>query len=298
MPDPSPNHEGIDLERTPESPRRIKGQIAVTMVGYILAALVGNVVVTRLLSGQNLWLDFEWVLCFFGGVLLAQACLLAIWCGLGNQSLWIRAFASIGILLGGTLAYMMGLNMDSTYPPPAEVWIVIFVIAACLFLSLLFPVSFIRWKQKRILTSIATDVEALPSQFGIKHLILATTAVAIFIAVLQQYSSNMEFTGDAPWHEIIPFCLIFLTLATFNSLLCFIVVFSNRLRIGALVILGITLAGGPVAASYFLSLLFKTPFPNNAEHFINGFSFAVGTTITMLLVLSHFRFLGFRLRKT
>ena len=139
------------------------------------------------------------------------------------------------------------------------------------------------------------DSSASDSQFGIKHLLIATSVVAILVAAVQQLFAHGKFDGDIGWIEILGFVVTLELFISFVTLLSVATVFStrNRLAIGAL-LGGVSLVG-PFAVRKFLEVVDPSNSPSSMVHFY-GFTFAL--ILTTVLILFVFYAIGYRLSQS
>jgi hypothetical protein len=229
------------------------------------------------------------------GLLVVQPCLLAVWLALGNQRLVLRVSIALGILFVLACLFLIALNMVNG-SMPLEVYLMCVGLGVMVMLSIAIPLWFFRVRSGGIIAlADSRSTHHSINQFGIKHLLVATTVAGLMIALAQIAIPHAKFRGDAPWGEIIAFCVALNLFVVLLALLSFAFVFIPKRRL--VTGIGMVSVGflGPFPVAGFL-VNFVSAF-QFLETAVNTMSFGVILTLAMSLVLASFYWIGFRLQK-
>lgn len=259
-------------------------------VVLVCMAAVGNSLVTFILWEEG----EEFVICFFCGLLIAQPCLLSIWCAAVKQRLIVRVSLTVGILLTLLMLYLLTLSSQDQRMP-LEVPIVCFGIVAVLSSMIQIPLLVLRgFTSQAISISHVQPPANTDRQFGIKHLMIATAIVALLVVLAQKTLATLGFEGDAPWVEILTFLA---SLTVFTSAICLLsfgLVFLKRIRIASGVGLAMVVIIGSVAVYWVLTTAGR--FDASSDVMWNILAYAIGLTGTINAVMVGFYLIGFRMR--
>jgi hypothetical protein len=287
-------------------PKQVKSQrqiaALVTLISLVICAAAGNLIITRLFVGFRGPGPF-YSYSIFMGLLLAQPCLLSIWCAWGSGNSALRIFSSMGVLAGLTLVYM---NAFVNGKPMVIEIVLIFAGAALMATTIIqVPLWIYRKFTKRSLRLRNHAIpESTSSQFSIKQLLIAMTVAAIVVtgtkALLPELNDNRG-PGFIPWMQIISVLLFFAVTICLTSFVVLAFVFSPRKhKLAFFVLLVLFFSIAPWGTSWIVSNSFPflragTPWTllDTAKMFI--FFWSVGLTLTT--VLSLFYLIGFRLEE-
>ena len=266
-----------------------------TIAALVAMAAIGNSTATAILwdSGNEPWYSFAW------GILIAQPCLLSIWCALVRQNLILRVSISMGILF--VLYCSMMLTFQLLDVPGGSIPLELILI----FLGMIVALTLLIQTPLYIVRRITGYTLFIPSnngaqsndvQFGIKHLLIATTVAALLIVIAQAtFSSQVEFQGGAPWAEIIGFIATFSVLVTLTGWLCIGAVFLSQHRVAIGALLGFVILAGPWAVHKILTRVFRGA--TMSETYFNTLLFLVALVGTIVVVLTLFYAIGYRLSR-
>ena len=234
------------------------------------------------------------------GFLIAQPCLLCIWCALGGQKTMWRILVSMGMLVILTLVYAKILEDDGA---PLEVTLFLCGIVVAIVAILQIPLWTFRTLTKQtIALPIIFDAELGASQFGIKHLLFATTLAAMLIALAKAYFpvSEIDGTGPVPWFGLITFLLFYVLIACLLTFLMLAAVFNQKHRLVFTFFLGLFLITAPFACIEVMDQTrifgpsgsgWEIELIARVSTFVWSLAFAIAS------VLSVFYAIGFRLLK-
>lgn len=240
----------------------------------------------------NVWSS---ALSFAIGALVAQPCLLAVWLSLSNQKLVVRSSIAIGLIVMLTLGYLAALVGFQRRGMPGQIPLIIGGLSLTIFVLVSIPLIVFRVKTERSISKgNKDDVDLNSMQFGIRHILIATTVFAVAIPLAQPVFSTLSFDRDTPWFEILTFVGLFALLVWNICLLSVAVVFSNQ-RVRYLVVLVLTTLIAPIFVSIMLSLIFDSFRPFELTSCINSVLFAVSFSGSMIMVLWSYRAIGFQL---
>lgn len=274
----------------------------VLIVGLTAAAVVGNFVVTRYYWNLDIRPPAELILSAFLGLLIAQVCLPAIWCGLGRGWMFGR-IAPVCVFLIATWSYL-GTFMVLDGSLPTIVAVTITVASLALFAVLQMPLWSIRSANSFSLSKsdIGEDRVGRP-QFNIRHMLIVTAIAATLLAVvrgLAQYLDSGDRQLPQPTGELIFFFTVFIVFVSILCLFAAAAVFSHRRRWlygGLLTLLWIV---GSLAVAWSLrfgcSFIYVVGGTAVLRIFSNTLAFSGMLVVAIVAVLTAFRGLGYRLR--
>jgi len=235
------------------------------------------------------------------GALVAEVCLLGIWCGLSVQSLKYRLPGTCALVLLAACTISIGLQIADGGPRrsgmPVEVALVIAAASYGMFAVLQIPLWLVRkTKQLRIASRIDTNnLEPLRSrQFSLGYLMLWTALVGVLLVIVRE--SLPRESGGVRMREIVEIALATICYVVLSSLLsmpCLWLVLAKQRSWSALVALGCTLVGGPVFILICSSMIFVRQLP---DEILPGVAcYEVGLTGTSIVVLLVLRLTGYRM---
>lgn len=233
---------------------------------------------------------------FSCGLLLAQPCVLSVWCALVRQRLITRVSFSMGILFVLFSLYMLTLN--SLEELPLEVPLICLGIIVVLSVSIQLVLLILRQTTGRALAvDYETETKQADSQFGIKHLLIATTMAAIVIALAQSVFANYQLEGgNPPWWDITVFLISLSILTTIVCLLSTMFVFFDGGRTVFGIFLLIAVFGGPWLV--YMALWYYTAGFKSIDAYFNTLFYAFALGATIVSVLAAFFAIGYRWRRT
>ena len=243
------------------------------------------------------------VLNVFLGMLLSLPVLISLWMSLGGQHWIIRIPLSTMCLLSLSGVFLTTLGILSGSVDNAEIWIIGAIILAVA-LAIQIPAWTVRlWYGVSI--SRQSSESAASKQFTIKQLLITTTVLAFLVPLLQWVAAFKIFNDSGPpMDEILRFCGVFIVVLVFLTLLSVLVVFSSKLRVASFCILLVGLATIPFVVvpslKYISGLEFSVAdsYLMDKEKLLNVFAFISSNAVTMIVVLSLYFALGFRLRSS
>lgn len=268
----------------------------------ILVGAVGNSIGATIFMnasiGPNNKLTIA-ALIFSIGVLGSQPCLLATWLVLSPQNLSRRIVYPTGVLFFltaaylATIAYVTALAFGDVVN--VEPMLIIFALSIGMYLLAAIPISLFRWKSRRALSQTEANVATDESiQFGIRHIFVVMTAVAILIPLCQWLFRDVVWPRGAPWFEILFFIVSHCLLVWGAFLLSCGCVFATR-RIVCWVSLVLYVAIAPVVVTALMSLYFSAFRSFDVGNYINTIVFVSGFSLAVTVVLSLYFSIGFRL---
>jgi hypothetical protein len=267
-------------------------------IGIVLVAMFADVSATYLFSQPSnpFSLVFEMTLCSALGALVAQPCLLSVWATLLAQRSVTRVAFSFFTLCAVTTVYLAALASTDKTGMPIEVILIVFGVSFGLYLLASIPIGLFRWKSGHALSRLAAVEESDQSiQFGIRHIFILMTVVAVLLPVAKTLFGKVTSEPDAPWLAILSFLALYslLVLGAFlSSIAC---VFSPR-RVPYYIALVVYTSIMPIPVAYAMAY-FSTIFnAMEISYVINGICFVTCFSLTMIAVLSMYRLIGYRLR--
>ena len=284
------------------APKRSFFSPAVVIVALVIFAAFGNFV------GTLLFWHFDWMAAplffktafFFAlGLLIAQPCLLSIWCVLARQAVIVRVPISLGILFVLICDYILTFRFLDSGSIPGEVLIVFLGIPFSIVSAICVPLWLLRWKNGFSLgIGSQSENEIESSQFGIRHLFILTTATAIMIPIAQRTFGGASIdSSNAPWFELVSFIALYMMLAWLISMISIAIVFKRetRFRMVALMVIAVFLC--PVFVSALLAFSFSS-FRWQFDNAVYSVAFALALATGICSVLGIFYRLGYRLQRT
>jgi len=280
----------------------LRQSLALTALVSIFAiALIGNIFGTiyYLSSFTGGGPHFDYFVAM--GLLIAQPCLLCIWCALGGQNPILRVLISMGMLTALTLTYAKVLENDGA---PLEVTLIICGAVGALVVVLQIPLWIFRVSTKQAIVLDLGDSQSGSNQFGIMHLLIATALVAILTAVTKAYfPTGSIIDGSAPfsWIRLGIFLLSFAISIGLLTFLILAFVFDQKRRIVFLCFLFLFLLAAPLGC-----IMAMDAFPTFRRGFRSVWTFEIVANVSTIVwanalgvaaVLTVFYAIGFRLRK-
>lgn len=234
----------------------------------------------------------------FLGMLLSLPLLTALWTVLGGQAWLIRvplASSALLALLGVFLATFKFLDSSMPDEIPWMIGAIAFSVAG----AVQIPLWIIRvWKGVAISRKAAASRTKM--QFTIKQLLITTTIFAFVLPLLQWFATfnGLNDLVAAPISEIAGFCGIFIVVMAFLTLLSVLIVFSPKLRVWCSVILVVGLAAIPFVVVPTLFHVIGIPRSTSwVDVGVNVVAFSFSNAVTMIVVLSMYYAIGFRMSK-
>ena len=275
---------------------------AFVIVALVTFAALGNFV-GSLLFWQIDWTGtpffVETAMSFALGLLIAQPCLLSIWCVLARQPVVVRVPVSLGILFLLTCFYVLTFRLLDTATMSGELLIVFLAIPFSIFSAICVPLWFLHWKNGLALGLGGQSEDKIESrQFGIRHLFILTTATAIMIPIAQRtFGGAYIGTGNGPWFELVSFIALYMMLAWLISLISIALVFKRetRFQMGAAMAIAVFLC--PLFVAVFLAFSFPIIFSWKLDNAVYSVAFALALAIGICSVLGIFYRLGYRLQR-
>lgn len=268
----------------------------VLTIFLVIAAIFGNSFGTFLFVDSGLNSDLSnAILSFLIGALVAQPCLLALWATLSSQKLTHRVMFSCGVLALVTTLYLVVLTLFDNRIEVIVPLILTGISFGTYFLAMI-PNMVFRWKSRHAFSSQAIATETNDAvQFGIRHILILMTAVAVLVPIAQRVFQSVRLQGSEPWLEISVFIALYAALIWGAFLLTIACVFANR-PIFYFVSTTFYLAFAPVGVAVLMSVYFVSFQPLDTENCIYGICFATGFSLTMIAVLRMYFSIGYRLR--
>ena len=193
--------------------------------------------------------------------------------------------------------YIFGLICLGPSALPAEVPLVLFGIALATVGTVFLPLGVLRWQTQQVISRELGGKKVEASQFGIRHLFIATAVTAVLITLAQVAFSGAEFDAEAPWFEIISFIAIYMLLSCLVCLLSLALVFGEKqrlLNIGML--LSVILIGSLVAIG-LLATNFQDFSSDLGEQFATSVFYCVLLSSELVAVLALFKSFGYKLQR-
>ena len=264
-------------------------------------AIVGNISLTLYYrDSSSAFISFDFFIAL--GLLIAQPCVLSIWCALGGQRAMVRIWTSMGMLIALTIVYvglLIGNDVSS-----GEFVLVLSGISIAISAIIQIPLWIFRASTKQVIVlPTETDPNRCASQFKIKHLLISTTIAAIVVAVAKANAEHVRFDERDPWFSVGLLLAFFIVVASVQTFLILAVVFNRNHRLVFVAFLGGIMIAAPFATwAVFQSLpeLFGEggdPVYWEVEEFINAYCFFCSLASGIMGVLFIFYAIGFRLRK-
>lgn len=276
----------------------------IVMTGLCSLAVACNLVGPSIFWGAGYmdWLQY----CAFvtTGALVAEVCLLAIWCGLSQQAIKFRLPVTVALLLVVACSFCIGLQLPdlgrANQGMPLEAALMISGAGFGLFVVMQVPLWIIRRTTGcRIATpETATLGGSLQGrQFSVGYLMLWTAMIGVLLVLVR--NSLPEAREGIPPRDlvsIVMFLLIYVGLSSLLCMPCIWITLAERPQIRS----ALTLAGAIVAGPFVILVCTNMIFPGQqiAEVVPSVLCYELGlagTTLAMLFVL---RLLGYRMLVT
>ena len=280
---------------------------AILIAVLSLIAITGIIVLTAVLWDMPLGYGTRQILlCIALGPFLAIPCLLAIWCSLGEQTAIVRITLSMALAILFYFVYVGTIKTVGIGNLPVFAYVLFGSIAISTIVLVQIPFWLFRLTTGQRL-SRRKDSAVNAIQFGIKHLLIITTLVALIVWIAK-YSVSMDRLGPngaPPLSTMINFCALFIGLIWVLTLLCLPVVFSNTLRqriwtavllLGVLIIVPYSLANPVEQIIYFQGRPVTVDPTVFWDVTANIFAFSTSFAVALLAVLMAFYLIGYRLK--
>ncbi len=271
--------------------RPAKGAI----IALVLASAIGNVGGTLFFWNTSGGPIAAFALCLALGLMVAQPCSLAVWCALGAQKFVLRIPLTMGILACLVFLYT-GTLFVMENSMPLEIPIVF--VASSLVLNVLIqvPLWIFRVTTGNFISPLITHQETEQgSQFGIKHLMMATAIAAVIAAVSNYVFGTGELDRGVRWVEVTGFLMAFELLVSMITLLCVALVFSNVSRVPVSILTAIVVIAGPIGVRETINAVTTGGF--NHSILINIYGFTISLTMALTVVLFAFYSMGYRMKR-
>ena len=288
----------LEYKSEPITPGPI-APVLLTVTLFLVAAL------TIFVATWLLW-ELQWwggplqiVLSAAFGMLLSLPVLISIWIVLGGQTWIIRIpLASLYLVaLFGT--FFTALKSNDEHFPDDLFWVfggIVLAISA----AIQTPLWIVRaWR--RVSISRTGSESTADKQFTIKQLLISTTIFAFLVPLLGLFGP-FEFTTQTrvPLDEAFAFFSVVVALLLFLTLLSLLFVFSHKLRLASLCVLAVGLAAIPYGFVPLTNYMMRQQI-SDADWMMalgmNAFAFASANAVMMIVVLSLYYAVGFRLRR-
>ncbi|MEM9944272.1 MAG: hypothetical protein AAF939_22140 [Planctomycetota bacterium] len=260
-------------------------------LGLIAGATVGNVVGT-LIACQVSYDSQTYLYPILYGLLGAQPCLIAIWLALGNQPLICRICSCFGTVFLLTVAYGGALNYGTGRGMPLEIPFILGGTALIVILCVQVPFFIARKLKSTGGMSEASSESEDGTRYGIRHLMILITSIALAIPISQFAFRETKIDGNAPWFSIIIFFSLFVIFACLATLLSVAIVFQPQKRNRILIGLSLLIFIGPPLASAAISRFLWQAGWNMVELVVPNFIFACVVLGSVIPILSIYRKLG------
>jgi hypothetical protein len=168
----------------------------ITLILLAVLALLGNICLTTYYFDSATFFEYDFFVCL--GLLVAQPCVLSIWCALGSENPLVRLPTSMGILFILLTGYIKTMEMkDSSIP--LEVVILISSIAVALTAIVQIPLWIFRRASNQSIQIPSKQGTAIAlKQFSIKQLLIVMTIAAIVVTVAQATFPAGQLNAVAP----------------------------------------------------------------------------------------------------
>ena len=286
--------EPISPSPLPQAARH--GPATGAIIALVLASAIGDVVGTLLFWEFYGGPFYEFLLCMGLGLMVAQPCALAVWCALGTQKFVVRVPLTMGILFSLTCIFtgtIYALENGITLEVP-----IIFVVGSfSLALLVQVPLWIYRMITGYAISFMGTQTESeKASQFGIKHLMIATTIAAVIAAISNYALANSELDNSVPWGEVIGFLVTFELFISMITLLCVALVYSRSSRVGIGILLGLVVIVGPIGVGEVIDAVIGGG--SDRRMLTNTYAFTISLSIVLTVVLFAFYAMGYRLQRS
>ena len=292
-----------------KAPNKQKIWVTLLMTATAIVAVLGNIFVTMALDSDKMGYsnDDETVWSFFAGFLIAQTCLIAVWCSLGAQRASVRIPLSLGIQFGLGCAYLGTLASTDVSMASLEMPTMFLISQTVLLILVQTPLWVLRFK-KNLVLGLKQSVDGADDhrQFGIKDLLLLMAIVAAGVVLIRDLVPLNLPAGQSTqdfWKFVNSLLTEFPKLLTIElltatlTLLSFGVVFSTRDRTGIGILLGVAVFFGTLCAMAVLMWQFNDWSADSSFQLLTNllpYTFTLIWTLLMAFVI--FYRAGIRLR--
>jgi hypothetical protein len=260
-------------------------------------------VCANLMGPWLFWDAYVWefsVYCaiFATGGLVAEFCLLAIWCAWGAQSFVFRLPLTTTLVIVAACSFVLGLQIPEDGMPRG---LAVFLMVSGL---LLFGGVQVPMWIRRVVTQQEIDVPSetddtrltTPSaQFGVRHVLIGMALVGLLLVLVKYSLPPGSLDGPTRWFGIIAGGLTFIVFSATISLPCVLLTLGDHRRgLWALTLLLVT-ACGPLAVCLVLVVIENVNAYDLVETAFAIFAFGLGAAATHILVLLIARAMGYRL---
>ncbi len=272
------------------------GAYVLTIVLLVVAAVAIVVATSVFWFGSG---GRQVVVSVFSGMLLSLPVLVSLWAVLGGQVWFVRVpLASLALLT------LFGVYIGTTSCLESKihyyfVWLfggITLLITA----SVQIPLWIIRAWQGVTISRQAAKSDA-KIQFTIKQLLITTTTLALVVPVLRWFAIFEGFQNalGSERNEGLGLCGIIIGMLVFLVLLSVLIVFLPKLRVWCLGILVLGIATLPLAVVPLVLYVLGERATDREWMGMaaNVVAFSASNAVTMIVVLSMYYALGFRLRK-
>jgi hypothetical protein len=233
---------------------------------------------------------------FATGGLIAEFCLLAIWCALGAQSFVLRVPLTTALVIVAACCFVLGLQVPEQ-GMPRGLGIFLIVAAPLMFACIQVPIWILR-----AATQQQIDVEAgganttgRTTQFGMRHLLIGMAVVGLLLVLVRHSLPPGVVDGPDSWFAIIAGGLTFIGFSAAICLPCVFLALGDRRRGLWALLLVLVIVFGPLLVFAALMVIDEVEFYEAAEVVQAVFIFGLGTAATLILVLLAVRDIGYRL---
>jgi acetyl esterase len=234
------------------------------------------------------------------GAMIAEVCLLAIWCGLSRQAITVRLPVTMALVLVGACSFCLGVQLpqrDNTVAVPLEAALMVAGGACAMFLVMQVPLWLIRCATRsRIGTpeSIRLGPVLQGKQFSIGYLMLWMAFISVLLVIVRNsFPTQSEGVPLRILIEVATFLLIYIVLSSLLCLPCIWIALIERPRIYCALTLVATIIFGPFVV--FVTTNSLLPGQDPIELVLGVLCYEIGFAGTTLGVLFAVRFLGYRM---
>ena len=197
------------------------------------------------------------------GAMVAEVCLLAIWCSLSQQAITVRLPVTIALVLVGACSFCLGVQHSTSKWPgafPLEAALMIAAGGFAMFLVMQVPLWLVRCAtQSRIATpeTFRRGPVLQGKQFSIRYLMLWTGFVSVLLVVVRNsFPTESEGVPLRVLTEVATFLLIYVVLSSLLCLPCIWIALIERPRIYSALTLAATITFGPFVVFVTTNLVF------------------------------------------
>ncbi len=235
------------------------------------------------------------------GALLAEVCLLAIWCGSSQQAIKVRLPVTVALVLVAVCTYSLGLQFPSMGSGigrmPLQVALVIAAAGYGLFVVMQVPLWLIvRTTRCRIATpeTIRLGGSKQGRQFSIGYLMLWTGLVCVLLVLVRNtFPTETVTIGARDLMDTGFYLIIFILFSSLLSLPCIWIALTKRPQILSV----LTLVGTIIVGPFIILVVTYMRFPvvRFSEVVSGVFCYGIGFAGTTLAVLFVLQYLGYRM---